>query len=147
MPSVDVGYPWVANESNDGVDSVTVSGTVVDCDVTSNDKLLDADDAHIFGSVDVAQDGLLAESVTVRSEGAKIDSRTVGGSVASERTVGVVGGRPVGGDAESELKPVKARSSEVSGDVVSSDGVKLQDAIVTGDVDETFDGTNSTVNG
>jgi FlaG/FlaF family flagellin (archaellin) len=55
----------------------------------------------------------------------------------------------VGGDAESETKPVKLLSSEVSGDVASSDSVKLQDATVTGDVyvDGTFDCTNSTVNG
>jgi len=122
--------------------------------VTSNDKLLDADDARIFDSVDVAkdvnlQDGLIAGPVTARTEGAKIDNGTVGGSVTAERTVEVVGGSIVGGDAESETKPVKVLSSEVSRDVTSSDSVKLQDATVTGDVyvDGTFDRTNPTVNG
>ena len=39
VPSADVGCQWIANESNDGVDPVKVSGTVVDCDVTTDDKI------------------------------------------------------------------------------------------------------------
>jgi hypothetical protein len=39
VPSADVGCQWIANESNDGVDPVKVSGTVVDCDVTTDVEL------------------------------------------------------------------------------------------------------------
>lgn len=173
VPSPDEGCPWVDTESNGGVDDVKVDGIVVDCDIEtdkvveiqnggvvlgdteSHTKLVDADDARLFGDVVVEKDvnlqnGTITGSVEAQTENVKIDDGTVGKSIQADKTVEVVDGSSVGGDAVSANKQVKVLSSSVSGHVATNGSVKLQDATVGGDVyvaGSNFDCTNSTVNG
>lgn len=69
VPSADVGCPWIANESNDGVDPVTASGTVV-VDTESEPtpvKVLSSDVSGDVASGDSAtlQDETVLEAVCV----------------------------------------------------------------------------------
>jgi flagellin-like protein len=159
VPAPDEGCPWVDSESNDGTDSVTVDGLVVDCDVETDEQVtvknggvvigdtvsdlkdVDADDAEFYGDADVEnvfnlQDGLVTGSVDSDTADVKLDNATVGGSATAEKVVELQGASTVEGDAKSETKAVKVLDgSTVEGDAVSeTDQAKVTGSTVSGAV-------------
>jgi len=172
VPDPDEGCDWVDNESDGGTDPVKIDGIVVDCDVTTSDgieiqnggvvvgeavsgtKDLDADDATVYGDVDVekvlnVQNGTVSGSATSQSGDVKLNNASVGGSVTAEKVVELQRDSSVDGDVESATKPVKVLDSTVNGSITGA-SVKLDGATIEGDVyvDSTdFDCTNSTING
>lgn len=174
LPSADEGCSWVTTESSGGTSGVKVDDLVVDCDVTtdktievlnggavigdvqSNNKGLDLDDGTIYGDVtaeDVVnvQDGAVYGTVVSNTSDVKIDNSSVNESIEGQRTVEVINGGTVEGDAVSTNKPVKVLSgSTVEGDVTSGDSVTLTDATVESDVyidPGDFTCSNSTIDG
>ncbi len=159
VPAPDEDCPWVASETNDGSDSATIDGIVVDCDVetdeqvtvknggvvigdtASNLKDVDADDATFYGDANVEavfnlQDGLVTGSVDSATADVKLDDATVDGAATAEKVVELQGGSVVEGDATSATKAVKVLDdSTVEGDAVSdTEQVKVTDGTVEGDV-------------
>lgn len=173
VPEPDEGCDWVESESDGGTEGVKIDGQTVDCDVEtakvievqaggvvlgetiSGSDEVDADDARLYGDVEVAdvfnlQDGVATGDVTSGTADAKLDNATVGGSVTAAKVVELTGGSFIGGDAVSEDKQVKVLDSEVAGSVAGDGSVKLDGADVDGHVyvdAADFDCTDSTVNG
>ena len=174
-PEPDVGCEWVAQESNNGTDSVKIDGQVVDCDVVteevvevlnsgvvlgdieSRNKTLDMDDSNVYGSVtteDVAdiQNGTVTQEITTTEKNVKIaDNSAVGGTVTGNEQVEITGESVVDGNVESKTKDVKVLdNSTVEGSVTAVDQVKVEDVIVEGEIyieESNFDCTNSVING
>ncbi|WP_136715255.1 type IV pilin [Halorientalis salina] len=173
VPSIDEGCAWVDSETNGGTDDIQIDGQVVDCsvrtdkvieienggvvigDTRSDTKELDADDAVVYGSVDVEnvlnhQNGRISGTATSRTADVKLYNVTVGGGVEAQRIVDVLDGSTVDGDVESTNKEVTVDESTVSGSITAPDQVKLIDSTVEGDVyvdPADFDCTNSEING
>lgn len=173
LPEPDVGCEWVDSETNGGTEDAKVDGLVVNCDVETDKVIevqdggvvvgtvrsdsngLDADDAVIYGDVDVEavanlQDGEVAGDVTSRTADVKVGNGSVGGSIEAEKVAEIADDGLVEGTVESRDGEVTVLDSTVEGSVAASDGVKLQDATVGGDVDvdpTEFDCTNSTIGG
>jgi flagellin-like protein len=174
FPEPDEGCDWVDDESNGGSDPITIDGLVVNCDVETNDQVevqnggavvgevvsdskeLDADDAEIYGDVDVekvlnVQNGTVTGDATSRTADVKIHTgSTVEGSVEAEKVAEVTDGSEVEGDVQSRSKDAKILDSTVGGAVTANGTVKLDGADVAGHVyadPSDFDCTDSTING
>lgn len=173
IPEPDEGCDWVDDETNGGVDQITINGIVVNCDVDTNDQItvrngailigealsgskeLDLDDSDVFGDVNVekvlnGQDSDIMGDATSRTEDVKVDNGTVGGSIDAEKTAEATSGTVVEGDMESQTSDAKVLQSTVEGSVTADDIVKLDDALVEGHVyadPSDFDCTDSTING
>lgn len=173
IPDPDEGCDWVDDQTNGGVDPITIDGIVVSCDVeiteqvkvqdggavvgevVSDSKELDADDAEIYGDADVEkvlnlQNGTIVGDATSRTADVKIQNGDIKGSIKAEKIAEATDDGKVEGDVESQTKDAKILNSVVEGSVTANETVKLQDATVEGDVyvdAADFDCTNSTVNG
>ena len=173
VPAPDADCSWIEAETDAENTTVKIDGIVVRCDVDvdrdielsnggailgvadSTDKGLDADDAAVYGDVDVEevvnmQNGTIAGDTRSRSADVKLDDAAVDGDVRAKKVVAVTGHSQVDGDITSDTKPVKVISATVNGSITSTDSVKLEDAVVRGNVyvDElAFDCTNSTIDG
>lgn len=159
VPEPDEGCPWVDAETNDGTDSATVDGIVVDCDVSTDEQVtvknggvvigdttsdlkdVDADDATFYGDAAIEkvfnlQGGLVTGSVDSATMDVKLDNATVGGDATADEVVELQGASVVEGDATSETNAVKVLdNSTVEGDAISdADQVKVTDGTVAGDV-------------
>lgn len=172
LPVPDEDCGWVDDQTDGHTDPITVDGTVVDCDVATDGQVtvrnggvvvgevvsdareLDADDATVYGSVDVEkvlnlQTGTIRGDATSRTGDAKVEDATVGGAVVAE-TVAEVTDSTVAGNVRSRTKDAKVFRSDVEGSVTANGTVKLEDATVAGDVyvdASDFDCTNTTIGG
>lgn len=176
LPEPDEGCEWVESESNDGSDEVTVDGLVVNCDVSTTDnvhvenggavvgevvsgtKVLDLDDAAVYGNVEVfkvanVQNGTVTGDVTSEDEEVKLDETTVEGSVNAADKAEVMDDSVVEGNVESRNGTSQISQSTVEGSVTAKDKVDLDDATVEGHVYADSDGlvdfdcTDSTIDG
>ncbi|PSQ17273.1 hypothetical protein BRD00_08150 [Halobacteriales archaeon QS_8_69_26] len=173
--SVDEGCGWVAAETNDGSDPITVDGVVVNCDIITNGDIdvvndaviignatslannVDLDESVVYGPVnadgDVDLDGTNV-SGSVDSDGSDVvltDGSRVGGDVTigSGGNVDIDGGSSVEGNVEAGNR-IDLDSTTVGGNVVSDAGdVVVTDSTVGGDIktDGTVDLDNATVTG
>lgn len=174
-PETDKDCEWVAQETNNGTDSIKIDGQIVDCDVVtdevvevlnsgvvlgdidSQNKTLDMDDSKVYGSVtteDVAdiQNGTVTRDVTTTEKNVKIGNNSaIGGAVTGNEQVEIKGESVVEGNVESKTKDSKILDgSTVEGSVTGVTLVKVNDVTVEGDVyidESNFDCTNSVING
>lgn len=172
-PEPDVACDWVAEQSDNGTDSVTIDGSVVNCevgteemitvrdggvvvgDIESELKELDLDAGTVHGSVTVTkvaniQGGTIEGPITSETADAKVADSEVDGSVTAEKVAEITAGSSVNGNVTSRIKDVKILNSEVTGSVTAEGLIKLQNATVTGDVYSTqgdYDCSDSTING
>lgn len=174
LPRPDEGCDWVEDESNSGTDPIMIDALVVNCDVetaeqvalqnggavvgtvASNAKDLDADDAEVYGDVKVetvlnVQNGTVTGDASSRTGDVKIHTdSTVEGSIDAEKVAEVSDGSAVAGDVQSRTKDAKVLNSTVRGSVTADGTVKVDDAVVEGDVyadPVDFDCTDSTIDG
>lgn len=173
LPDPDEGCDWVDDETNSGVDPITIDDTVVNCDVQTDEQVtvrnggivvgdaisdvkdFDGDDATVYGDVDVEdvfnlQDGTITGDATSRTADVKVGNGTVEGSVNAQKVAEVTDGTVVEGDVESHTKDAKVLDSDVEGSVTADGTVKLDGATVEGDVyadPANFDCTDSTIDG
>lgn len=173
LPDPDEGCDWVDDETNSGVDPITIDDTVVDCDVKTDEQVtvrnggivvgdaisdvkdFDGDDATVYGDVDVEdvvnlQDGTITGDATSRTADVKVGNGTVDGSVNAQKVAEVTDGTAVEGDVVSHTKDAKVLDSDVEGSVTADGTVKLDGATVEGDVyvdPADFDCTDSTIDG
>ena len=164
---------WVAQETNNGTDSIKIDGEIVDCDVVtdegvellnsgvvlgdieSRNKTLDMDDSNVYGSVttkNVAdiQNGTVTQDITTTEKNVKIaDNSAVGGTITANEQVEIKGESVVSENIESETKDVKILdNSTVEGSVTAVDQVKVENVTVEGDIyieGSNFDCTNSVI--
>lgn len=158
LPPPDEGCSWVESESNSGTDQVKIDGLVVNCDVETDDHVellndaavigdvvsrteyLDADDAEVYGDVDVQgyadlQDATVEGTVSAADKRADLDNATVESSVDAGKVVELTSESAVGGDAVSDNEEVKVLDSTVSGSATArSDDATVQNATVGGTV-------------
>lgn len=172
-PSPDENCDWVETRTSGGTDPISIDGDVVGCDVETTEgvevenggvvigavasgaKDLDADDATVYGDVDVetvlnVQDGTVTGSATSRTADVKLQNATVRGSATAAKVLEMTDGSCLTGDAESTAKSVTVLSSTVEGSIYGENGVKLQDSSVAGEVyvdSAAFDCTNTTIAG
>lgn len=173
LPEPDVGCDWVETKTDGGTDPITIDGTVVNCDVqtdelitvkndgvvvgetVSENKGLDVDDGEVYGDTTVqkvinVQDGQIRGSATSTGADVKIYNTGVEASISAGKVAEVQDGATVDGSVTAE-NAAKIQNSTVSGDVESNtEETKVQaGSAVEGSVtaDETVTVEDSTIEG
>lgn len=175
VPDQGRSCEWVDTQTSGGTESINIDGVVVDCDVNTDEIISVFNGGYVIGGVESdskgvdvdgestiiagsitgedtinVQDSDVAGSTTSREEDVKLSNASVDGSVTATKTAEAISGSHVGGDVTSHDRGVKILSSTVEGSIVAAGTVKLDDAVIHGDVyvdESNFDCTDSTING